>query len=485
MRPNSFFGGKTFGPDPDDARSDEEKAQQYTDHEILVVKVVCIVLPIIGCVALILNVVGGSIIAADCQKMKPAVAEAADWAMGLVDQVKSALLHPELSSVYPQGFNEALFDDIKDHIIEYKGDGYEYIDYAKDYIVIIVLVMAFVTFIPAGILFLPAVAAFLHIRRILPLVFICLAFFFQFLYFAASSAALALALGFTLLHEDFGSTKPDQRGITQWYFVPQCTNAVDFPAAKRNIADMEKIAGDTTCGYLLEVCSDTAAYDPSNSMKIFYCNLRSADECNTILDLFDVINSIHLKTGIPADVISCTGAGAEQCTIRECAKTCANSDVRSVAEQVVDGLDTVQRIVYVATDFIDRWFSCETLIAHAMHMNAVRLTGRMRASASVMVGGSILIAIALVGAIVVGLLGQKRFIDKYAMRMKMEGTQSMPAARKVGKAGTRPPSPVSVSPTASTSPAGYLTPTATLTPTGSSNATYSRQNSYVRNRSEV
>eukprot|EP00742_Colponemidia_sp_Colp-10_P008631 GILJ01009360.1.p1 GENE.GILJ01009360.1~~GILJ01009360.1.p1 ORF type:complete len:444 (+),score=91.35 GILJ01009360.1:118-1332(+) len=342
-----------------------------------------------------------------------AVEELVNWFLQVIGDAQEGLKDDDGN--YPSGFDLGMFDDVansvRDAKRQYFTDG---IEMYRTAILAGSLSPAFVSIIPALLLFVPAVAALTNTRKTLPTIAVVAAFPVQFIYFFVVTLLLIVLIPLDIVCEDL-EAEPNEKSIMQWYIVPYCDSESPFKSIIDNVNDMEIQNSVEGCEKLLEFCSTTPAWSIVNPDLVFYCNITNATaECRTVEDIVSKVDGMIVKTGAPE---TCNG-NASGCTLRQCAIDCDNSNARSSAADAVTALDTAQRVLRAFETILLPWLDCGRLIKKLLGLGPRQMCSSMRGGFSFFKDGAIVIASGAVIGMIIGMLGEKRFFDpkKYADR---------------------------------------------------------------------
>lgn len=413
MRPNSFCGGKCCGSDPDDELPDSKLAEHYSPCCIRITKIFTLVFVALAVVGVVCSIVGAAKFNNGAQDAGPTVDRVADWAIGLSLDTKAAVADPNDPNSFPPGFDANMFTDVSITIDKYRDDIRKLIDDISPTVKTITLIIGYVSIAPALVLLLPFLAALCNIRKCLPLLFILLSYLFQFVYFIFSTVCLLIFFAFAVLYSDITATDVSKKSLLQWYMIPVCERDAPFESAKANIDQMEKDSSEAGCVELLKVCENSSVWVPLSD-QIFYCNLSNpATDCQSLAAFNAVVESMYVKPTVPQ---ACgPDIANENCTIRRCANNCTNADAKSASAEAVKNLDTAIRVLNAYETILEPFLSCSAFVKEAVNSGLEGIIMKIRDSAQLLAAGSLCLSVGLFLAVIIGFLGQKRFIDRDAL----------------------------------------------------------------------
>lgn len=424
MRPSSVCGcgGEAA---KDDQRPQNALYRMYSRNGVLAVKVCAGILAVLGLVAIILSGVGGGLMQKAVNDVLPTFDGIANWAYGVIDSAKRGIVDEDGN--YPAGFDQADFDAVAEQIASYRGDVSDFMSNNKGILKIVTSSLAFAAVIPGFALFLPLIAAIGNIRTCLPITTALIGFFFQFVYLFAGSMYMIFFLALSIvcfdLSSPFGSSSSSSpsghvyHSLTEWYLLPQCEEDAPFADIKRNVQQMETDAAVEGCTRLLDFCSTSVFYDAVNHpSQIYYCNLTTPEaQCRTVAQITAVINGMRIKELVPASE-ACGGRSNNtipnsECTVEKCSKYCGNTEARDQSANALKELATGTRVLNTYTTTILPWLDCRTLLRKVIDTGAYDAVANVRTAVGFLRDGALVIGFAWIAAVIVSLLGQKRYFS--------------------------------------------------------------------------
>eukprot|EP00658_Telonema_sp_P-2_P047555 TRINITY_DN36184_c0_g1_i2.p1 TRINITY_DN36184_c0_g1~~TRINITY_DN36184_c0_g1_i2.p1 ORF type:complete len:267 (+),score=64.98 TRINITY_DN36184_c0_g1_i2:142-942(+) len=103
------------------------------------------------------------------------------------------------------------------------------------------------------------------------------------------------------------------------------------------------------------------------------------------------------------------GGNTDNCTLRQCAKTCDRSQVRESTATAVRILDALIRVKNALTNILFPWLNCAKLFKKIVNSGPVQACDTVIAGLTMMQNGCLIVGSALLFTTWVCFLGQKRF----------------------------------------------------------------------------
>ena len=200
----------------------------------------------------------------------------------------------------------------------------------------------------------------------------------------------------------------------EWLVVPYCEATTPFEDIKRNVGQMERRTSAGGCERLLEFCNDRPLYKATGDgvETIYFCNFTDPHAvCKSVEDVRAVM-AMHVKAGVPPSE-ACAGTDPSipntECTVEKCASHCKNPIAAARSAEALRELRSGVRVLDVYTSRILPWLDCRRLISHVVGIGVSSTCGSARAAAGLLRDGALMIGFGCVIAVVLALLGQKRF----------------------------------------------------------------------------
>eukprot|EP00658_Telonema_sp_P-2_P076938 TRINITY_DN6849_c0_g1_i1.p1 TRINITY_DN6849_c0_g1~~TRINITY_DN6849_c0_g1_i1.p1 ORF type:complete len:466 (-),score=74.01 TRINITY_DN6849_c0_g1_i1:368-1765(-) len=180
---------------------------------------------------------------------------------------------------------------------------------------------------------------------------------------------------------------------------------------------LRSLVGSEMCirDRLLNVCDNTNSWSySSDPQKVFQCNVTSGSQCQNFETAVGTVTAMRLKPVVTTFSLNgvffeTCGGNTDNCTLRQCAKTCDRSQVRETTATAVRILDALVRVKYALTQILFPWLNCAKVFSKLADSGPIQACSALIAGLDKMRNGFMITGVALVFNVWVCFLGQKRF----------------------------------------------------------------------------
>ena len=395
-----------------DDRTDEERQSAYSAYEITTVKVLAFVVALVGAGCVVMAYVGGIRVLDGVNEVITGATGLVRWAVGLLLQVINAIRGPNPSvlpssiattfDTFERRLNETnnTVERIQGEVLQHKA-----IEYFRSG----VTAVSYPSMVPAAVFLFGLCTALFNVRTCCPCLLILFSFILVLPFGVMSSVFFAINVPFDVVCAEVAAQTAKQPGYIQWGVVPQCTDANPLRYVDQALNNTIRDIAESGCADLVLMCDPSSVYDAVNAPdKVFRCESPYRVNCTNLVELADFLDSLVLKPDSPYDC----GAAVPRwnCSVRNCAQYCTNATFRDNANTAVSGLELIQRADAAARRLLLPWADCNRFVDHVL--DGLPLCGSLHQGLRLLAASCVFIELALITAIVVYFLGQKRFFNK-------------------------------------------------------------------------
>ena len=403
-----------------DLRAEEEREGAYSDTEVMCNKGTAALLAVVAVVAVVVAVMGQGQLVSGIDELKTGVLDLINWATGIATRVIDSIVGPDPNASLPSDFARTISEQrarIRDFNTSVtNSETRQTIDKHLKQAVEAAGVVGFPTILPAAVLVLGLVAAFVGVQTCCPACIVCLCFLLILPVGIIATVFQAVDVPFSLVCAELDAQTAKQPGFLQWGVVPQCNKT--NPADKLDdelTKQQQRLAGDL-CVDLRVLCDTATTYDPVGaSGRYFTCSANVTGvplNCTTVAEVERLLDDMRVKLGVPGTCNASSPGGVGNCSVENCATYCApGSDLGNFSTEVMDGTAMINRFNATFRDLVLPWMDCNRLLDHIIsHISP--LCGTLHGGTK-MVGMAFLITEAcLFVGITVYFMGQKRFFRR-------------------------------------------------------------------------
>jgi hypothetical protein len=261
---------------------------------------------------------------------------------------------------------------------------------------------AYPLIVPGALCLLGLLAAVANIRKVLPMLIVCLSVALALPVGLMGSVMFALDVPLQVACKEKQAQLHRAPGVFQWYALPRC-DAGPIAALSHLLHNSSVTLAHDACAQLRTSCDGDPTFNATALP--FLCNATALVRCSSSEQVAHIADRMLLKVGAPG----CGVNGHNGCSLSSCALDCHNKTMRGYAQRVQLLQQYMASVASAQTDVLQPWADCNTFWDHILSF--VPVCGRMAAGVRLIGAGCGLCVMTMLVGVVTMFLGTKRFFS--------------------------------------------------------------------------
>lgn len=420
-----------------DVLTEEEVSREYSRCSVYCTKITALLVVVVSVVSIILCVVGTQQLLSSWNLFFANIADLVKFIKDKGAEIRTGLTITNddgtsglVFGLDPNMFNaiDSAADSIKGMFGDLQTQGDLYIKQATDYSLIVALV-------PVIVLVMTIVCALCNIRSFIPMINSIFCWILILIFGLVGGLFLVLTVFVVDIEAERQKVFNNSPGIVTWWLIPKMEAMNLFGTVETTVRSLEASMSRSACNQLAQICTNTrSTWLLTDPVVLFSCNITKATNCSTVAEVNYNLASLSVLDG---SLVGCSNVTKQQgqCTVAVCAKTCNQTETKSLSSTLISALRNATVATTVFYNIVIPFLNVRTLFVSVF--SRLTVLAVLAASTQAVAAGFALYTIAFMVNLVIMFRGQKRFFS-YPDDLPPEQSQ-MDGAVKPYEMVTAPP----------------------------------------------